>query len=195
MKTKNANPANFLSGQNTSPILFLYFQINHLKQIYRKGYRLRGITENFCESVADHTFGMATLAIFICEIYFPKLDLLKVIVMTIIHELGEIENGDITPHDGVSESVKYQLEHDSIQRLLKDFPGGEKYLEIWKEFERKETPEAKLVKQLDKLEMIFQSKIYKLQHGMNPQDFFKNAREEIRSPELLEILEEVERIS
>jgi len=114
--------------------------------------------------------------------------------MIIIHELGEIENGDITPHDGVLISVKYQKEHDSIQYLLKDFLGGQKYLELWKEFEKGETPEAKLVKQLDKLEMGFQSKIYQLQHGMDVQDFMDSTRKALSSPELLKILEEVERI-
>ena len=195
MKTKNSNASLFLTGKRVEPIVLLYFQINHLKQLYRQGWLREGrdIPEKFCESVADHVFGMSLLGIFICELYFPKLDCLKVVKMCLTHELGEIINGDPrSPQDATGKKEKYLAERNAIIDLLKDFPYADDYLNLWEEFEEGTTPEAKLVKQLDKLEMAFQAKNYSLQHGKNLQEFLDDVRASLEAEELKNILAQVE---
>src|ERR1035437_6300191 len=188
MRTKNSNPVNFLAGKTLQPIIVLYFQINHLKQLYRQGWLKKGrdVPERYCESVADHSFGMAVLAIFVCEMYFPTLDTLKVVMMCLLHELGEIVNGDPpSTEDKVLKAEKHQRERQAITDILSDIPNGEKYVSLWDEFEEGKIPEARLVKQLDKLEMGLQSKIYTLQHGNDLQEFIDHVRPYLESPELL----------
>ena len=197
MKTKNSNPANLLAGKSVQPIIVLYFQINHLKQLYRQGWLRKGrdIREEFCESVADHSFGMTLLAIFICELYFPYLDVLKVVMMCLLHELGEIKNGDpCSPTNHKDKLEKYHNEQRAITELLRDIPDQDKYLALWEEFENGDSAEAHLVRQLDKLEMAFQSKIYALQHGKNLQEFIDDVRTHLKSKNLLKILAELETI-
>ena len=68
--------------------------------------------------------------------------------------------GDITPHDGVSDHDKHQLEANAMQQMVQMLNSSPEILEIqnlWKEYEEAKTPEALLVKDLDKFEMIVQA--------------------------------------
>ncbi len=195
MKLKNANPFQFLAGKSVEPVILLYFQVNHLKQLYRQGWLRKGrnISKKYCESVADHILGISMLGLFVCQLYFPKLDLLKVLMMCLTHELGEIINGDPrSPKNRAGKQKKYSAERAAIILLLKGFPDAGKYLKLWEEFERGRSPEAKLVKQLDKLEMAFQAKIYSLQHGKNLQEFLDDVRTHLESGELKKLLTQIE---
>ncbi len=197
MKIKNANPARLLDGKMLEPLTLLYFQINHLKQLYRQGWLKKGrdIPESQCESVADHIFGMSILALFVCDLYFPSLDRLKILRMCLTHELGEIINGDPrSPTDEAGKQEKYVAERAAIIELLKGFPSADEYLKLWEEFEEGKSPEARLVKQLDKLEMALQAKIYSLQYGKNLQEFFDDVRPHLLSKELQLIFEQVENL-
>ena len=87
---KNRNPAEVLPKKAVDPIIEVYFQINHLKQLYRRGWlRDNRVSEAQCESVADHCFGMMILAILVIDRFSIRVDLLKVARMIVLHELGE----------------------------------------------------------------------------------------------------------
>ena len=184
MKTKNSNPVRFLKGKSVEPIILLYFHINHLKQLYRQGWLRKGrdIPKSRCESVADHTFAMSILGLLVCDLYFSHLDCLKVLKMCLTHELGEIINGDPkSPRNKIAKRSKYIAERSAIIYLLKDFPNADEYLKLWEEFEEGKSQEAKLVRQLDKLEMALQAKIYSLQHRKNLQEFLDDVRAQLES--------------
>jgi len=71
--------------------------------------------------------------------------------------------GDITPHCGVSDEEKHRLELETMEYIsatLGPLLGGEAILELWKEYEEGTTEEAKLLKDLDKIEMILQAQEY-----------------------------------
>lgn len=87
-------------------LIGFYYQFNHLKNIYRQGwikslYRKEHIGE--IESIADHSWGVAMLAISIIEKYNLKYDITKCMKLSIIHELGEIYAGDFTPCDKITQ--------------------------------------------------------------------------------------------
>lgn len=160
---KSFNPWILFDNISSSPdILRLIFEIFHLKNIYRRWWTLswRDIQLWKCESVADHCFWVAVVALFVANEYFPQLDLNKVVLMWLLHELGEIYAWDIAPRDNVSKEDKFEREKSWVLNLLKGFSHYQKYYEIWLEFEQWLTAEAKFVKQIDKLEMIIQSAIY-----------------------------------
>ena len=85
MKTKNRNPALLLKGKKVDPIIEFYFEFNHLKQLFRQGWLLNGLTQNQCESVADHLYGVTILCLIIGENYFPTLDIKKLLEMSLVH--------------------------------------------------------------------------------------------------------------
>lgn len=194
MITKNTNPIELLAGKKIDPIIEIYFQINHLKHLLRQGWLMRGIPEDKCESVGDHTFAVALFGMMIAKKYFPKLDMEKVIKMSLVHELGEIDGGDITPFDGVSKKEKSDIEEKGIRKMFANFQEGEEYLELWKEFEGNKTEEAKFVKQIDQLEKAMQSAVYAKQYGKNLDEFVESARVRITDEKLIEFLEELKKI-
>lgn len=194
MITKNSNPIELLTGKNLDPIIEIYFQINHLKHLLRQGWLKRGIAEDKCESVGDHSFAVALLAALIAEKDFPKLDVNKIIKMSLFHDIGEIYGGDITPVDGISEEEKYTLEKESLKKLFSGFPKSEEYLKLWDEFEENRSPEAKFVKQIDKLEMAFQAAVYAKQYGKDLDEFVESARARIDDKKLLGLLDNLKKI-
>lgn len=191
MRVKNDDPIGLIA-KDADPLIRLYFQVNHLKQLYRQGWLKQGrdIPEKQCESVAEHVFCMAILALFVCDAYFPELDKNKVVTMTLIHELGEIKDGDKYVTDPEERTQRKEAERLAITELLADFPDSV-YLELWEEYERGETGEARLVKELDKLEMVMQAAIYQYQHGKNLSEFFLSSDPHIQSPALRALLDAV----
>jgi putative hydrolase of HD superfamily len=111
-----------------------------------------------------------------------SIDTNKCIQMALVHDLAEATVGDITPHCGVSDQDKHQMELDAMTKLttglLGTAMGAERILSLWKEYEQGTTEEAKLVKDMDKLEMILQALEYE-QDGENKQSldgFFDSTR-------------------
>ena len=123
-----------------------------LKDLPRAGWLRVGIEHP--ESVAAHSWGMACLAAVLSP---DELDLKRVLLLCIAHDLPEIIAGDITPHDGISAIEKKKREHSAAKELLSDFPV---LMSAWKEYEENLTPEAHFVHQLDKLDMGLQAKRY-----------------------------------
>lgn len=190
MAAKNRNPASHLAGENVPPLIELFYEINHLKRLLRQGW-LRSIPAEQCESVAEHTFGVALLAWALAERFFPGLDPEKILKLALIHDIGEIHAGDITPYDGISAAEKNQAEQQAVKQLFSRLPGGEKYLALWEEYENGTSPEAQFVKQIDRLEMALQASIYEYQHEVNLEEFFGSAAEVILSPELKTVFADI----
>ena len=85
---------------------------------------------------------MALLAITMIEKYNLPYDTLKCIKMCIIHELGEIYAGDYTPYDNISKEEKHMAEKNAIEKVLSSLDFDNDFLQLWDEFEKKETQEA-----------------------------------------------------
>lgn len=194
MKIKN-NASKIITNKNINPLIQLYLNFNHLKELYRQGWLLKGVKTEKCESVADHLFGVTFLALILSEEYFPKVDKLKLLEMALIHEVGEIFIGDITPHDHISKSDKYMWEYAALTKLFSPFEDGKKYIQLWKEYEDGKTDEAKLLRQIDYLEMSFQGCVYKHQYGMDNTEFLAFTRRILKNKNLSKLLDEFEEVT
>lgn len=180
-------PLAHLKGRTTLPIIEAYFELNHLKQLYRQGWLLRDIARARCESVADHTFGLAVLALLLAESYFPELDLLKVVRLALLHDFGEIYAGDITPLDPVSPEEKRAREAESIRQVFDKLPNGAAYIALWEEYDAQKSAEARFVRQLDRLEMVLQASVYEQQRLADLTEFFTYVEPTLVEPQLQEI--------
>jgi putative hydrolase of HD superfamily len=103
---------------------------------------------------------MAVMSAFIVR--DPKIDANKCIRLSIVHDMGESIIGDITPHDDVPKTTKAAMEFAAIEKLTSLLPGasGEELLNLFVEYEEGKTPEAKIVKHLDRFDMIQQAYEY-----------------------------------
>jgi putative hydrolase of HD superfamily len=191
MQTKASLPSDLLTGFRVSPILSAFFEFTHLKQLYRQGWLKRGVPPERCESVAEHSLGVAILALWLSQACFPELDVTKVLCMALLHDFGEIYTGDLIPSDAISADEKHIREKKSVHQVLGKLPQGEHYLEIWEEFEQDETLEAQFIRQIDRLEMGFQAGIYGLQGLIDPQEFFQTTDQALSDPRLREFFVEL----
>lgn len=119
------------------------------------------------ESTAEHSWRLVLLASVLLE-EFPELDKQKVLLMALVHDMGEVYTGDISANSEFSSREKEQAERHDIQEVFGKLPKeqGDFYISLWEEYSGEETPEARFVKALDKGETI-------LQHaqGKNPETF------------------------
>lgn len=107
------------------------------------------------ESVAEHSWRIALMAYFVSD-EFPEADLLKIMKMCLIHDLGEAFTGDIPAFektDKDSEKEAYVL-GEWVKTLPEPF--NKEMSELYQEMEEQQTLEARIYKALDKLEALIQ---------------------------------------
>ena len=114
------------------------------------------------ESVAEHTWRMALMAVLIEPLLSQKVDAARILKMIIIHDLVEAEAKDVSALDVLrNPSIKEQKVAEekkaieNLRRTLADTNGQEIY-DLFYEFENKETYESKVANALDKLEVQLQ---------------------------------------
>ena len=122
-------------------------EAERLKNVLRTAYT----SEGRHESTAEHSWRLALLAAVLTG-ERPELDMQRVVLMCLIHYLGEAFDGDVP----------------AIAQLTRLLPpeAGATIREIWEEYEACQTPEARWVKALDKAETIIQHN-----QGANPAGF------------------------
>ena len=83
----------------------------------------------------------------------------KAIRMALLHDLPEVEIGDLTPSKKGNFVNFTKIEDEAMVNLLSILDGKltQKYLEIWNELRAGSSQEAKLVAQADKVEMLIQN--------------------------------------
>lgn len=191
MQIKNSPPLTLFPEQRLSSLIRLYLEANQLKQLYRQGWLQRGVPAERCESVAEHSFGVATLALFVADALFPQLDRQRLLRMALLHDFGEIHAGDLTPADGVSSAEKRRRETASVERVLAGLPGGAEYVALWREYEEGVSAEARLLRLLDRLEMGLQALIYERQGSADLSEFHATVDAADWPPELRDVLGEL----
>lgn len=193
METKRPGAIRHLPPGTATPLLRAMYEFQHLKTLYRQGWLRAGIPRDQCESVAEHSMGVAMLSLFLADAHFPELDRTKILLLALLHDFGEIHAGDIVPGKMTLEE-KHALEKAAVERVLSKLPNGREYLAVWEEYEACETPEARLVKQVDRLEMGIQASIYEHENFANLSDFFDSTDKALSSPELRALYGELVRL-
>jgi putative hydrolase of HD superfamily len=159
-----------------------------LKILRRAGWVRCGVEP--CESVAEHTFGVALLALIVPE--DVNTDRKRCIAMALVHDLAEAIVGDLTPHDGVPAEEKRVRERAAILEMAAELGpaselaglGGGALVELWEEFEAGASEEARLVRDLDVIEMALQARTYQQEGRLsatNAADFIRSAETRVRT--------------
>lgn len=107
------------------------------------------------ESAAEHSWRLCLFGMLVSRLY-PELDATRIMQLCVVHDLGETINGDI-PAPEQTES-KSDQERDDMLDLLRPLPGDmqSEMLSLWEEYEYASSPEARVVKALDKIETLLQ---------------------------------------
>ena len=142
-----------------SNVIDYYVLCNKLKNTIRTGWKDWNVEKDRIESVAEHIFGVQMLAIAMKSEYKYDIDIMKVIYMLAIHELGETIIGDITLFQ-MNKEEKESIEHEAVHNILKDLVDGEEIENLFLEFDEHKTKESIFAYQCDKLECDLQCKLY-----------------------------------
>jgi putative hydrolase of HD superfamily len=143
-----------------------------MKNLPRSGWRQAGITD--CESVADHSFRVIVIALLLGELV-EGIDRDKLLRMAVLHELPESKLTDL-PLSAVrllGRDAKYRAEDQAWDDLL---PAGgrlDEWQALWREFEVGRTPEARLTRAADRLELLLQAYEYERSGRRNLDEFWE----------------------
>ena len=200
-------------------LINFFIDLGRLKKMPKRGWVLIGVKDP--ESVSDHSFRVAVMAWLLAKEKKEKLNIEKVIKIALAHDLCETFCGDLTPYDYGSllpedkkewprsfdkwprlsgeEKVKrnkekYQRESDSLKRLLSDLPlpAKKEIMALWQEYEKGSNKEARFVKQINRLETLFQALEYARENKKPPyRSWWIGSKEIIDDPLLVEFMNEL----
>ena len=130
-------------------------QALHVAEQLKNNTRHSWTSDGRHESVAEHSWRVTLMAYFVKDEY-PDLDMNRVLLMCLIHDLGEAFTGDIPAF------VKTEADEERESALLSQWvsslpePFREEMDELYREMDAQETAEARLYKALDRMETIIQ---------------------------------------
>lgn len=125
-------------------------EIDKLKSVLRRSY----ITNtDRRENSAEHSWHLAMMAITLGEHSNESIDINRVIKMTLLHDIVEVDAGDTYCYDNEALVEKERKEGLAADRLFGLLPPdqGLELRALWEEFEARKTPEAKFACALDRL--------------------------------------------
>jgi hypothetical protein len=102
---------------------------------------------------------MSLMALVLMPHFGQSLDQGKVLKMIILHDLAEALTEDMPVWEGVvNKTVKLEAEQQAIEKILQDLDPETKreFLDIWEEYELRESMEAKFVKLVDTFDVVTQ---------------------------------------
>ncbi|MFP3950968.1 MAG: HD domain-containing protein [Candidatus Bathyarchaeia archaeon] len=156
---------------NITKLVDFLIQSNDLKKLYRSGWLAAGLKNP--ESVADHSYQTALIAMILSDL--TGQDTGRVVKLALLHDLAEAIIGDATP----SQKERYEdyetEEREAMKETLSRLPEelAREYILLWVEYEEGSTPEAEIVHDADKLDMIIQAFTYeKTLGGIEPLETF-----------------------
>lgn len=108
------------------------------------------------ENDAEHAWHMAIMTVLLSEYANEKIDVLKTVMMLLIHDLVEIDAGDTYAYDEDGKKTQREREEKAAKRIFGLLPEeqGEKLMELWEEFEAYETPEANFAHTMDNIQPV-----------------------------------------
>lgn len=126
-------------------------EIDRLKGVVRRTLLLDG---SRCENAAEHSWQLALMVLTLGE-YAPEgTDLGHVLKLVLVHDLVEIDAGDVYVFDDAAREANKAREEAAAERLFSLLPEeqGAELRALWHEFEAAETPSARFAGALDRLQ-------------------------------------------
>jgi putative hydrolase of HD superfamily len=168
-------------------------EIDRLKSVLRQSY-LIDIDRH--ENSAEHSWHLAVAAMVLAEHAKERIDISKVIRLVLVHDLVEIDAGDTFIYDEAANVGKAAREQEAANRLFGVLAEdqAQSFMSLWREFEDRETPEAKFAFALDRLLPILHNVFTQggswKEHGIRREQALKKNRPiEDGSPDLWQAVE------
>lgn len=122
---------------------------NILRQTYLSGNGRR-------ENDAEHAWHMAVMSYLLKEYSNEEIDIARVMIMCLIHDIVEIDAGDTFAYDDKGKESQREREEKAADRIFGLLPADQRdeLRAIFEEFEAQETPEAKFARAMDNVQPL-----------------------------------------
>lgn len=169
-------------------------EIDRLKSVVRKTKIAGG---GHYENSAEHSWQVALMALALEPYALEPVAIDHVVKMLLVHDVGEIDAGDIIVYAKVDKAERSADELAGVKRVFGLLPEaqGAPLIELWKEFEAAKTPEARFAHSLDRAMPVFlnlsnQGQSWR-EHGVPYEQVVGRIRPEIEAgcPALWKVLE------
>ncbi len=129
--------------------LHFIVEVEKLKNILRK---TKPVGLDRYENSAEHSWHVCLSALMLKDYADEEINIDRVIKMLLIHDLGEIDAGDMIVYASESKQVKAE-EFEGIKRVFNLLPKqqADEYIDLWLEFETGETADANYAKAIDRI--------------------------------------------
>ena len=170
-------------------------EIDKVKNVFRQTWLADG---NRKENDAEHSWHLAVAAFLLKEYAAEETDILNVILMVLIHDLVEIDAGDTYAYDAEGAETKRAREEAAADRIFGLLPKdqGMYFRELWEEFERYESADAKYAHLLDNFQPLLLNHesggLSWREHSVKKSQIYKrNEKIEETSPQVWEKMKEI----
>lgn len=138
--------------ENLEAQLTFIRELDRLKGVYRLA-RVKS-DNNRRENSAEHSWHLCLIAHVLLDYAEEALDIHKVIRLLLVHDIVEIDAGDtfaFAPQSALDEQPEKELR--AAKRLFGLLPEHqrEEFLNLWLEFEQRETPESRFAVAIDRV--------------------------------------------
>ncbi|MBP3728851.1 MAG: HD domain-containing protein [Lachnospiraceae bacterium] len=132
-----------------------FLEVLHLAERLKDTLRHCYTSKGRRESVAEHSWRMTLMAYLVSDA-FPGADLLKILKMCLIHDLGEAFTGDIPVFQKTPEDE--EKEEAALREWVASLPSPfrEEMRDLYREMQQLQTEEARIYKAMDALEAVIQ---------------------------------------
>lgn len=178
-----------LAANNAPPFAYMaaFLEIvSRLKTQKRTGWIDRKVPQP--ESIADHMYRMGVISMLSGQ---KSLDIGRCVQIALVHDMAESIVGDITPYADVTKEEKHRRElaaieyiRDLVSKFNKE--AAELIYDLWLQYENQTSPEAVLVKDIDKFELLVQASEYTIMHPEIDLSEFDTVRKLVKTDEVTE---------
>ncbi len=128
-------------------------ELDRLKGIIRRSLL---IDRSRYENTAEHSWHLAMLALVFADRAGPEVDLPRALKAVLVHDIVEIDAGDVYIYDTAGRESKAAQEAEAADRLFGLLPHdvAAELRELWDEYEARNTPTGQFAYALDRLQPL-----------------------------------------
>lgn len=157
------------------------------------------LSDGTSETDSSHIFKLAFWIMLVYPYLKHKYNYTRLLELALVHDIAEAETGDCPKSVQYAHPEMKQLKKEqelaAMQKYRDMLPSetGERIFELWQEYEAKQTPEARLVSALDKVDANLQANFYHdgdVRYWLDCEDGEQYRRINTEKKHVVEILDE-----
>jgi putative hydrolase of HD superfamily len=161
-----------IDEKKTKRLIGFFFEVGTLRKVAR-AHRQTLLTDDLSDNIASHSFRTAIIGWILAK--HEKIDVSRVVMMCLLHDLEESRCGD---QNWIHKRFVRVFEEEIRDGQLKSLPGSKDLQKLSHEYQDRKTKEAKLAKDADLLDQILILKEYAWQGNKEAEIWLKGREQE-----------------